>query len=142
MTVLTSDLRNTRQSARELRFEPTGSISATNVQTAIQQASSQQLALVPTTVAFAASPYPVKSTDTFLAIDTSGGVVVIDLQSAASRLGVPLTIKDVTGHAAAYPMSVVPNGAETVDTLAPYPITGDFGGVTLIPQTGGYTVSP
>jgi hypothetical protein len=142
MTVLRSDLHNTRQSARELRFEPTGSITATNIQGAIQQAASQPIVLVPTAVNFAASPYTVKATDTFLAVDTSGGIVVIDLQAEASRLGVPLTIKDVTGHAAAHPMSVVPNGAETVDTLAPYPLAGDFAGVTLIPHTGGYTVAP
>ena len=112
------------------------------MQTALQQIASQSAAVVPTSVAFAASPYAVKATDTFLAIDTSGGAITIDLQAAAARLGVPLVIKDVTGHANANNISVVGNGAETTDGLATYPINLDFGGLTLMPQAGGYTVAP
>ena len=143
MTLVRTDLGNARESARQIRFEPTGSITQTNVQKAIEQASSQPPAVNPTSVTFAMSPYTVLTTDTALYIDTSGGVVVINLQAAAARLGVPLIIKDISGNGLANPISAVPNGVETVDLLAPYPITGDFAGVQLNPRSGvGYTVSP
>jgi peptidoglycan hydrolase-like protein with peptidoglycan-binding domain len=65
----------------------------------------------------------------------------IDAVAAASR-SLPITIKDMTGHANTNPMSIVPNGAETIDGLSPYSVGSDFGGVQLIPQTGGYMVAP
>lgn len=143
MTIIRTDLGETRERAREIRFEPTAPITATNVQKAIEQAAAQAQGVnVPTSISFANSPYTVLATDTLLYVDTAGGSVVINLQPQAARLGIDLGIKDVTGHAAANPMSLVPNGAETVDLLAPYPVTGDFAGVRLNPKTGGYAVIP
>src|ERR1035437_5583955 len=142
MTTLRTDLGNTKESARRERFEPVGSITATNVQKALEQISSQPIAIIPTSVAFAASPYTVKSTDVAIYVDTVGGAVTINLQASAARAGVPLIIKDITGHAAANNISLVGNGAETTDSLATYPIGADFGGVTLNPLVGGYTVAP
>jgi hypothetical protein len=142
MTTVRTDLGNTKESARRERFEPTGSITATNVQKAIEQAVSQPIAIVPTAVAFAASPYTVLATDVALYVDPTGGAITINLQASAARAGVPLIIKDVTGHAAANNISLVGNGAETTDSLATYLINADFGGVTLNPLTGGYTVAP
>jgi len=142
MTTVRTDLGNTKESARRERFEPTGSITATNVQKAIEQAVSQTTALVPTAIAFAASPYTVLASDLALYVDTVGGAITINLPAQASRASVPLIIKDVTGHAAANNISLVGNGAETTDSLATYLIAADFGGVALNPLTGGYTVAP
>ena len=142
MTILRTNIGNTRERARQLRFEPAGAITQTNVQKAIEQVSTQPSAISSTPVAVGQSPYTVLLTDTFLYLDTAGGSITINLQPAAARAGIPLVIKDVTGHGFANPVSLVPSGAETVDSLAPYPLNADFGGVKLNPLAGGYTVSP
>ena len=142
MTTLRTDLGNTKESARRERFEPIGSITATSVQKAIEQAASQGGAIIPTAVAFAASPYTVLATDVAIYVDTVGGAITINLPAQATRAGVPLLVKDVTGHAAANNISLVGNGAETTDSLATCPISADFGGVTINPLAGGYTVAP
>lgn len=143
MTILRTDLGNTRESARRLRFEPTGAITQTNVQKALEQAASQPPAITSTAINFAMSPYTVLSTDTVLYVDTSGGAVTINLQAAAARLGVPLVVKDITGNANANNVTLTPNGVETIDGLATYPINVDFGGWKLNPRSAiGYTVSP
>lgn len=140
MTQVHTDLGNTRESARRIRFEPTGSITATNVQKAVEQGGGGGGAIVGTNVAV--TPYNVLPTDTVLYVDTSIGAVTINLGSAADRTGIPLSVKDVTGHAAANNISLVPSGIETVDGLAPYLINMDFGGVRLYPRTGSFTVAP
>jgi len=142
MSTIRTDLGNTKESARHLRVEPFGSITETNIQEALEQIASQPIAIVPTAIAFAASPYTVLATDVALYVDTAGGAITINLPAEATRAGIPLLIKDVTGHAAANNISLVGNGAETTDGLATYPISADFGGVTLNPLTGGYTVAP
>lgn len=143
MTLVSTNLANTRESARQVRYEPTGSISATNVQKAIEQAASQPPAVAATSVTFAMSPYTVLSTDNWLYVNTSGGAVTINMQAAVARAGVPLLIKDISGNGLANPISVVPSGAETIDSLSPYPLTGDFVGAQFNPRAGvGYTVSP
>lgn len=139
MTTIVTDLRNTRPSAREIIYEPNGGITATNVQDAITQAGSQPPVLIPTKVTFAMSPYTVKATDTLLLLDTAGGSITINLAASASRV-LPLEVKDDTGHAATNPISLVPNGAETVDGLAPYPLDSNFIAIKIVPQAAGYYV--
>lgn len=140
MAVVSTNLRNTRESARQLRVEPTGAIIATDVQEALEALSSTAQAVVPTPVA--ASPYDVLSTDSLLYVDTSAGPVSINLQAAAARLNRDLSIKDISGNASTNPISVVPSGAEKIDNLAPYPINADYGGVHIKPTADGYTVVP
>lgn len=142
MAQITTDMRETRESAKRMRFEPTAPFTATNVQDAILQAHTLPAQVVSKAINFAMSPYAVLATDTLLLVDTSGGAVTINMMAAAARAGVELTIKDDTGNAVANPISVVPSGAETVDGLAPYPIDGAFSAVKFIPQAGGYAVAP
>lgn len=142
MSMAKTDLRDTRERARELRFEPTGSITATNVQKAIEEMRQ----IDGTSIAFANSPYSVTNADTVLYVDTSGGAITILLQASAARNGVPLSIKDVTGNAAANNITVKPVAGETIDTTytngAPLAINADFSGYRLNPRTLSYTLAP
>lgn len=142
MPTIRTDLGDTRESARRLRFEPVGLITDTDVQKAIERAATQVQPITSTAVTFGMSPYTVLPTDTVLYVDTAGGAITINLQAAASRNGVPLSIKDVTGHANANNITITPNGAETIDTLAMLPINADFGGYKLAPRAASYTIIP
>jgi len=72
----------------------------------------------PTSVAAAASPYTVLSTDTFILVDTSAGAVEVDLPAVASSSGRTIVIKDEGGSAATNAITIDPNGAETLDGSA------------------------
>ena len=99
----------------------------------------------PTNIAFANSPYAPLSTDTFLYVDTSGGPIEIDMTLAAARFGQPLSIKDVTGNAAANNITVKPVNPETIDSYtnaAPLVIDANYGGVKLSPGTAKYVIAP
>jgi hypothetical protein len=130
----------TAESARHVRFEPVGAITATNVQQAIEQSNLLPTPIISTAVTFAMSPYTPTTSDTLLLVDTSGGSVTIAMPLAASRGGLDLEIKDDTGHAAANPISVTFAGSESADGLHPYPIEGNFASVKFGPQTGGYFI--
>jgi hypothetical protein len=135
----------TRESARKTRFEPTGAITQTNVQKAIEQAVTTPQAINSTPINFASSPHLVALSETVLYVDTSGGPIEIDLQVAISRNGLALTIKDVTGNAATNNITIKPTGSETIDGYTnanPLLVTANFGGFRLNPITGGYTIAP
>jgi hypothetical protein len=135
----------TRESARKTRFEPTGAITQTNVQKAIEQAVTTPQAINSTPINSASSPYSTLLTDAVLYVDTSGGPIEIDLQPAASRNGLALTIKDVTGNAATNNITIKPNGAETIDGYTngnPLLVSANFGGFRLNPRTSSYTIAP
>lgn len=135
----------TRESARKTRFEPTGAITETNVQKAIEQTITIPQSISGTSIAFAASPYQVLPSDSVLYVNTSGGPIEIDLQLSISRGGVSLTIKDVTGSAAANNITIKPNGSETIDgytNAEPLLVSANFGGFRLNPITSGYVIAP
>ena len=151
MSIVSTDLRQTRQSAREISYSPAAPITAYTVQNAIEQVQAEIAAgsvkppaIVPTAVTFAMSPYTVLATDYLLDVDTSGGAITINMMAAAVRNNLEITIKDSTGHAStpANNISVVANGAETSDGLATYPIASDFGAYKFKPVIGGYVVIP
>lgn len=96
----------------------------------------------PTLIGIAQSPYLAQLNDSILYVDTSGGAVVINLQTAASRILRPLTIKDVSGNANANNITINPNGAETIEGLAPLKVNADYGGFTLYPATAKYVIAP
>ncbi len=147
MSVVQTDLRQTRPSAREISYSPVTPLTAYNVQNAIEQVQAEVIAnaakppaIVATNIAFAQSPYTVLPTDYLIEVDTVGGAITINLALAATRNNLEVEIKDVTGHATANPISVVRAGAETIDGLTTYPIASDFGAYHFKPKTGGYTV--
>jgi hypothetical protein len=151
MPIIQTDLRETRESARRLRFEPTALLPDTDVQTAIEDVETQlQAAIVlpagysPTIVTFAMSPYTPLATDTVLLVNTTGGAVSIQMPLSATRLNasgyVPLTVKDDVGNAAINAIAVLRAGAETIDGLTSYPIDAPYASVTFQPKAAGYDV--
>lgn len=139
MTTIETDLRNTRESARRIRFDPVSSITATNVQDAILQVTSLPTVVVPTPVSFAMSPFTPQATDQILEVDTSGGAVTIQMPLAATRV-LDLEVKDITGNAAANPISVQRAGAELIDGLIIYPLDNAYAAAKFGPKSGGYYV--
>lgn len=149
MSVVQTDLRQTRPSARETTYSPLAPLIAYNVQNALDQlqaevttASVTPPAIVPKQIAFAQSPYTVLPTDYLIDVDTSGGAVTINMMTSGARNNLEVTIKDTTGNASTNNISVVGSGAETSDGLATYLIASDFGSYKFKPKTGGYQVIP
>lgn len=147
-----TDLRETRESARMIRFEATASIPQTNVQTAIEQVQTNVAAIAgaspgytPTVVTFAMSPYTPLIADTVLLVTTAGGAVVINMPLASARLTSkgyqPLIIKDDVGNASTASITINRAGAELIDGLAAYVIDSNYTSVNLQPKAaGGYDV--
>lgn len=138
MSIVKTDLRNTRERAKEIRFYPAGIFTATNVQDAIEQ-SALGLAPTPTPVDFAMSPYTPLSTDTLLLVDSSGGSVVINMPLSAER-SVNLEVKDGSGDSVANPITVNATAPEEIDGQASYVIDTAFAAANFGPKTGGYYV--
>lgn len=136
MTIISTDLRNTRESAKRIRFEPGSQITATNVQDAIQQADSLAVP-PPTPVNFAMSPYAPLPTDRILLVDTSGGAVSIVMPTAASRNGLDLEVKDATGNADPNNITVSFTGGEKRDGVAPVIINNPYGYAKFKPVAAG-----
>lgn len=138
MSIVHTDLRVTRERAKQIRFYPAGAVTATNVQDAIGQAAAGG-GPVPTVVTLAMSPYTPLASDTLLMVDTSAGSVTIAMLLAATRT-LDLEIKDATGNAAANPISVTFSGGESADGLSPYTIDSNYASAKFGPKTGGYFV--
>lgn len=146
MTQIETSLRNTKQSARRLRFEQVSPFTATDTQTAIQQAGAAAAggtappALTPTPVDATASPYTILGSDYLVEVDTSAGPVTVVAPAAASRNNVGFYVKDIAGSAGTNAITVSRSAADTIDGFASYPINVDFGSAFFQPKTGGYAV--
>jgi hypothetical protein len=135
MSIVKTDLRVTRERAKQLRYYPTPGIAATNVQDAIVAAAAIA-SPSPTTVTFAMSPYTALPADRVLLVDTSGGAVAINIGGGAARNGFDIEVRDITGNAVANNISVSYTG--TVDGLAsPITISAPFGGYVFNPLASG-----
>lgn len=149
MSIVRTDLRQTRQRAKEIYYGPTGGLGVFNVQDAIDKIQSEvntgsltPPAIVATQVNFAQSPYTVLPTDYLIEVDTSGGAVQIQTAAGATRNNLEFTVKDINGHASTNNISVLKSGTDTIDGLATYPIASDFGAFKFKPSPSGYTVIP
>lgn len=141
MSQVATNLRNTRERARLLRFEPTGLVTKTNVQTAIEQVSAGSSVAPGPATPVTATPYVILTTDTFIYVNFAG-TVALTLPDAAAWLaahanGLPLTIKDISGAAAANNITITRAGADTIDGATNYVIASDYGGVKLRPPAAG-----
>lgn len=151
MPIISTDMRNTMESARRVRFEPTTLLPDTNVQDAIEDVETQLQAVITqpkglteTVVTFAMSPYAPLITDGVLLVDTTGGAVTIQLPLSATRQNasgfVPLTVKDDKENAGVNAITVQRAGAELIDGIAAYPIDSKSTAVTFLPLAGGWDV--
>lgn len=136
MTQVSTDLRNTREAARRIRFDPVAPITATNVQDAIQQFGGL-IVPNPTSVTFAMSPYTPLPTDRILMVNTSIGPVSIIMPPAAARSGLDLEVKDATGNADPNNITVTFTGGEKRDGIAPVIINNPYGYAKFNPIAAG-----
>lgn len=134
----------TRESARRERFEPTGNVTATNVQTAIQQVDTEAAGKVaqvgtirkPTSAATVA----ILSTDIEVGLDTRTTAVSATLPSAiawaaSNPNGLDLSLVDYFGNAAANNITPTLFAGDTFayGTVTPA-ISANFGILKLRPD--------
>lgn len=108
------------------------SVSITNLISSINQSLGAARAQRSVT----ATPIVVAGSDQILNCKITAAAACA-LPSAAGRLGVPLTFKDL-GQATANHITLTPSGGDTIDgSASPYVILSNFGRVTLVPFNDG-----
>lgn len=91
----------------------------------------------------AAGTYSVQPTDSVVLINKSVAAAnSVQLPVAASRSGLPVTVKDLKGDAATNVITVLPAGSETIDGLASVPINSNYGAYKFWPVAGGWVILP
>lgn len=143
MTTIRTDLRNTLENARRIRFDPTTLNSATNVQDAIEGVSTGFLPdLTTPTVVTGTGNIAV----TAVVVQTNqAGAITLTLPDSAlwaaqnSKYGLPLSIFDMSGAASTNNVTLNTTGGQTISGLASgaLAITTDYGGFNLEPKSGG-----
>ena len=104
------------------------------------------LSVITLAEAFAAYSSRTVTASGIVTATIADGVILIDktmpstttvLLPPASTATIPITVKDLAGNAASYPIVLSPNGTETIDGLSSRSITTDYGSVTLYPLPAG-----
>lgn len=143
MTTIVTDLRNTIESARRIRFEPSAGNTATTVQDAIQTSTGS---LTPLTTPTVLSGTGVVATSSFVVQTNQSAPITLTLPDAAtwatanSKYGLPLSIFDISGNASTNNVTINPAGSDTISGLASLAISTDYGGYRLSPRAGGWVV--
>tara|TARA_R110000868_G_C10550644_1_gene735884 strand:+ start:120 stop:500 length:381 start_codon:yes stop_codon:yes gene_type:complete len=89
-----------------------------------------------TAVNFAASPYAVLATDTYLEVDTTNGNVDIEMRAAASGRYIRVTKVD----ASANQVIIIADGSETLDGDASLTLSLRYATVAFHPSTAKYII--
>jgi hypothetical protein len=111
-------------------------ISLTNLISAITPPSTVRTQRLATS-----SPITINtSTDSIINVNINTGAPSCTLPTAASRVGAPLTFKDVGGHFAANPLTITPAGGDNIDGGGAITLNVNRQGVTLVPANDGTTV--
>jgi hypothetical protein len=146
MTVVRTTL-GLGESARRWRYEPTGNVTATNVQTAIQQVDAGKVAQVGTIRTPASSAtIAILPTDIEVGIDTTSTAVSATLPSAAAWAaanpnGLDLSLVDIKGNAGSNNITPTLNGSDVFSYGGVTPvINGNFGVLRLRPTSTGWYV--
>lgn len=102
--------------------------------------SSKANAFAYTNVTHAMSPYTVLTTDYYLSVDCSAGVVTLNFPNAATAYQ-EFVVKDRTGNASTNHISVTTvGGAVTIDGQTTYLITSNYGAIQLLGNGTTYEV--
>jgi hypothetical protein len=145
MTQIATNLGTTRESARQIRFEPTGALTAVNVQKAIEQVSGGTTP-TGTTQLVTSGAVTVQPTDSFIYINFAGTVTVTMPDTAAwlaahpnASSPAPLTIQDISGNANDSTNKITINraGADTINGLTSVEIVAPLGGFKFRPPQAG-----
>lgn len=145
MVTVRTELNNTKEAARLERFEPTGNVSATDVQNAIQQVDAEAAGKVPQVgtarLPTNTSSVSILNTDIEVGITTSTQSVTCSLPSvvawaAANPNGLELTIFDYSNNAQTNNINFALNGSDTVVQGTAPSITANSGLVKLRPIIG------
>lgn len=86
-----------------------------------------------------ASPITVQLYDSIINVNVSGSAVACTLPSAASRGGVPLAFKDVSGNFAAHNLTLTPAAGDTIDGASSLVLSTNYQYVNLMPANDGTT---
>lgn len=141
MTTIATSVRPMGNARRD-RFEPSGNVTATNVQTAIQQvdteAAGKVLQVGTARLPVAASTVNILASDIEVGIDATSSAVSTPLPSAATWAaanpnGLELTIFDYKGQAATHNITPTLNGTDVfVQGIVPA-IKAAYGEIKLRP---------
>lgn len=148
MVQIRTDLGIYRESARRIRFEPTGGNTATSVQKAIEAGSGGGTGVGPgNTQVITANNYTILVTDTVIFVNFAG-TVAITLPDAATWVvnpggkgGYPLLIKDISGAAGANNITITRAGANTIEGTTSYVINSNYGGIGLQVASGNWIIT-
>ncbi len=132
------------ENARRVRVQPTttigGNIVATNVQEALQDLDGAVQSTKGTLdIITAAGAVTVGTLEAGVAINkTVGAATTVNLPPASARNGLAVIVKDMKGDAASNNITVVPNGADTIDGHANDVIAINLASRTYRPVSGGW----
>lgn len=146
MVVVRTDLGTTRESARRLRFEPAVTMSATNVQKAIEEVEADAAAALQplTTPTVVTATGNVAVTDVVVQTNQIAAIVLtlpnsVTWATQNSKYGLPLSVFDISGNASTNNVTFNTTGGQTISGLASgaLKITTDYGGFRFEPKSGG-----
>lgn len=78
-----------------------------------------------------ASPYTVLAGDGTVLVNMASAIATVNLPAGATHITKLVRIKDKSGMAGLYNITIVPNGAETIDGDTSVTIQGNYGSVTF-----------
>lgn len=145
MTQISTWLGNTLESARRIRFEPTGDFTATNVQDAIDEAgASSGGGLTPLVTPYIVPPASATIPTTAVQVQTNQSsplsLTVPDSEAwhtANGGYGVPLSIFDISGNASTNNVTISFTGGQSASGQTTLTISSDYGGWLLERKDGG-----
>lgn len=143
MTIIRTNLGETRERARQIRFDQSTLIPRTDVQSAIEQVENEILAvLAPITIVVVSGSGTIAAT-AVLVQTTQAAPITLTLPSSVTWLAtsgryVSLQIWDASGTVSVgNTVTINAAGGQTIDGLASVTINNDYGGYLFLPKTGG-----
>jgi hypothetical protein len=144
MTTVRTDLRNTRESARRIRFEPSGDMTQTNIQKEIEELDARIPQSAPNSrTVTTAGAIAIAITDVFVYFNKADAADINLPDSVAwaaywNKSDFDLYLADVSGAASANNLTIKPYGTQKLDgVLVSILISTDFGSYRLRPAPAG-----